>query len=594
MSEIFLFPFDMVDKNSQIIIYGAGNVGRQFYNQVKQSNFCTVVLWVDQNDTFYKELRYPVDSIDDIMDKEFDFIVVAIKDEKIALDIRKKLTSEYHIAREKVIWKKYNLLDLFPDYAGTVAKDENQKNIIKIDPKALINSDAMEHMVRYLFCRDIINGVYNQSHISLYQRFVMTSTAAKEALSGQTKAFSDYNEKSGLERYIFDFKQLVASMEKEGFRKECYIPMGYNRYLANGKHRYAAALALEKDIWIREYDSIKGHFKNIDWFRENGFSESDILMILRMFSDLYQQCGMYILYAPVIEHWNYILKIIARHFKIAGYCDLDFKDDYIGFSNLIRDNYSDNEKNQSNIEEKIHYLLMAPLKIRLVLVTDEGMSNEQKGEFYKVMRCVKEEIRNHMFSDTARHTVITHSSDSIEEFEHMKSIWLSTNNIFYAGKRVLFNYGKMFYIMIESLKDYLRKKKIPYGEICILGSAGMELYGLKCADDIDFCISKRYRDYIDENELPQNVHLKRENSTVVEDNNVYSDDLIIEDPEFHYLFGDLKFINLDLLCAMKKKRNLQKDMDDIRRLEVFFDSVKAFDEKRQFRRQMEREIGRIW
>ncbi len=593
MQELYLFPYKEIEKEKNIILYGAGNVGKQFYNQVRTSSFCNVVLWVDKEYLYYSERNYPVKSISEICSASYDYVVIAILNEQIANEVRNELINNYNVEPEKIIWDHYSF---FSDSIEDVIEknDSDYEQCLNlISPELILKSDSMEHMVRYLFCKDLINGISVQKHKSLYQRFVMTSTSAHEEMIGNTKLFSSYSQKQGLDQYLADFKKLIASFQREGCLNECPLPMGKNGYLANGKHRYATALALEKKIWVRNYATIDGHFKNVEWFRQNGFSEQDILMLLRAFCDLYDECGLFILYGAVYEFWNYITTKIGKSVKIVGYSDIEFKDDYIGFINLIRDNYRDNEKEFANIEQKIHFLLLAPLKIRVLVVSNEN-SNINSNEFYIKLNQIKSDIRKELFSDTSKHTIIIHGSDSKEEFNHMKKIWLSTNNIEYAGKRILNRYSIRFRQLINEFKDYLKTKDIPIGEVCIVGSAGMELFGLKCADDIDFCISSKFRYRVKSTELPEDIHIKKPDSVKIGDDCVYMDDLVINNDELHYVFDDIKFLNLDILREFKKFRSLEKDEGDVRKLEVFFDSVKAFNEKRQLRIQMEREIGRNW
>lgn len=45
----FLFPFDKVSKDSNIILYGAGEVGKSYYNQLIETKYCNVMSWVDKN-----------------------------------------------------------------------------------------------------------------------------------------------------------------------------------------------------------------------------------------------------------------------------------------------------------------------------------------------------------------------------------------------------------------------------------------------------------------------------------------------------------------------------------------------------------------
>lgn len=80
-----VFPFDQVEKGAKIVIYGAGNVGKLYVQQLKKLDYCQVVLWVDQN---YEQLGGEVCDPRVIMDTEYDKVVVAIADK----DIRKQAT----------------------------------------------------------------------------------------------------------------------------------------------------------------------------------------------------------------------------------------------------------------------------------------------------------------------------------------------------------------------------------------------------------------------------------------------------------------------------------------------------------------------
>lgn len=43
-----MFPYNSVRKNSRVIIYGAGQVGRSMIDSLKENHYCEVVLWIDQ------------------------------------------------------------------------------------------------------------------------------------------------------------------------------------------------------------------------------------------------------------------------------------------------------------------------------------------------------------------------------------------------------------------------------------------------------------------------------------------------------------------------------------------------------------------
>jgi len=105
-----LFPYEIIEKGSNIILYGAGDIGQSFYKQLENTKYCNVVLWVDRDFNRYENFNLPVASLDRIGNMEYDYIVIAICDEPIAQQVKDNLI---HIGLEesKIIWKKPFVID---------------------------------------------------------------------------------------------------------------------------------------------------------------------------------------------------------------------------------------------------------------------------------------------------------------------------------------------------------------------------------------------------------------------------------------------------------------------------------------------------
>lgn len=74
----YIFPFDEVDKGSKIIIYGAGEVGKQFINQNKDLKYFECLFIVDKNYNKIKQLNgISVCAPNQINASTFDKIVIA-------------------------------------------------------------------------------------------------------------------------------------------------------------------------------------------------------------------------------------------------------------------------------------------------------------------------------------------------------------------------------------------------------------------------------------------------------------------------------------------------------------------------------------
>lgn len=96
----YLFPFDKVEKNKEVVLYGAGEVGKAYYAQLGMINYCKSILWVDKN--YGKYHRDDVVSVDNILKYSFDYIVVAVASKEVADSICEDLIA-MGISKENLI-----------------------------------------------------------------------------------------------------------------------------------------------------------------------------------------------------------------------------------------------------------------------------------------------------------------------------------------------------------------------------------------------------------------------------------------------------------------------------------------------------------
>lgn len=99
------FPFNKYTTNKNIIIYGAGKVGISYIKQIKCSNSSiNLVLWVDKE---YKKLQsinnIKISNPEEVLNKDYDSIVIAMIDKKIALSIKQYLI-DLKVPANKIIW----------------------------------------------------------------------------------------------------------------------------------------------------------------------------------------------------------------------------------------------------------------------------------------------------------------------------------------------------------------------------------------------------------------------------------------------------------------------------------------------------------
>lgn len=84
------FPYEKVPGGSSIVLYGAGAVGKDLYQQIKYTDYCTVILWVDKNND---DLGESISNPEKIIDCNYDYVLIASAKESLVGEIITYLNS---------------------------------------------------------------------------------------------------------------------------------------------------------------------------------------------------------------------------------------------------------------------------------------------------------------------------------------------------------------------------------------------------------------------------------------------------------------------------------------------------------------------
>lgn len=102
----FRFPFEAIKKDSKIVIYGGGVVGKTFLQEINTTGYCSVIAVCDRNPQNTGITEVPVMTLEDFIKDNtdiYDSIVIAIEIESIAIEIFKKLLDS-GIKKHKIKW----------------------------------------------------------------------------------------------------------------------------------------------------------------------------------------------------------------------------------------------------------------------------------------------------------------------------------------------------------------------------------------------------------------------------------------------------------------------------------------------------------
>lgn len=99
-------PYELIPKNSRLVIYGAGKAGKEFVRLLLQNHYAEIVAWVDQD--FGREIySYKIEKPESIQKKEYDYVLIALTDENIVGEVTEFLQG-IHVNEDKIIWKEIN------------------------------------------------------------------------------------------------------------------------------------------------------------------------------------------------------------------------------------------------------------------------------------------------------------------------------------------------------------------------------------------------------------------------------------------------------------------------------------------------------
>ena len=283
----FIFPFKDIPKDTKIVLYGASDMGYDFYRQIISTKYCEVVLWVDRQYEWWQKLNLPVEKPGSINDCEYDLIILTAEKKSVADSMRKDLAA-LGADDDKIFWKedcaiKGNVVARFDPERIKAESD----TAVSDDPMKYVDEDSLDIIVRLLYVNDMIAGIRNDRHEQMYRRLMMVQNGGSEPTENMISGyFTEYSLKSGWEAFDQSFKALITSMQKQGFRRSDFIPLDNKGRMINGRHRLAVAIALGIDVWTRQYDydGIRLCFDR-QWLADNGFTDDEIAEVMEAYHE---------------------------------------------------------------------------------------------------------------------------------------------------------------------------------------------------------------------------------------------------------------------------------------------------------------------
>ena len=99
---IILFPFEKVEKGSNVVIYGSGDIAQAYYWELKNTGYANVTAWVDEVWDDGRTIDSPRMHIDEMLRLNYDYVVIGINDLAVCNSAKSKLES-LGVSAEKII-----------------------------------------------------------------------------------------------------------------------------------------------------------------------------------------------------------------------------------------------------------------------------------------------------------------------------------------------------------------------------------------------------------------------------------------------------------------------------------------------------------
>lgn len=105
ISFYYLKNIDVI-KEKKVVIYGAGSVGQGYYAQISRYASCMIVGWVDSKYQQYRFEYAQVQPVTELGKMQYNVILIAIKDENKAKQIKTELMEQRGIPGKMIVWER--------------------------------------------------------------------------------------------------------------------------------------------------------------------------------------------------------------------------------------------------------------------------------------------------------------------------------------------------------------------------------------------------------------------------------------------------------------------------------------------------------
>ena len=427
-----------------------------------------------------------------------------------------------------VDWMKNN----FEEFKDTLLHN-------KIDPLVFLNSSRFDILAKYIYGLLLLKERETSYGEDLYHNHL--------------KVWNDCQHgdgKNGIEEYKNSFKELLQSIQKEGFNpQKSKVNSTADYRLINGGHRTAACILLHKPICFEEggegqTDVDYKYFRDKKNFVEEGLHTKYCDSIALEYCKIKPNTFIATIFPSAEGESEEAERIIAS--KADIFYKKSLRLNSTGALNLMRQMYNGEpwggtpDNGYVGLKEKARLCFQKNEDVNVYVITVADP---------KDTITIKEEVRK-VFG-IGNHSI--HINDTWEETFRLSRCFFNDKSI------QMMNVMKPnYYPPFEKLSSFIYLSLLQNGldpdNYCITASSVLSRLGLREGKDLDY------------------LHRgpKLEGHPSIDSHNEYSKgryaktiDDIIYNPENHFYFNGLKYASLEVIKDLKEKRGEEKDRKDL-------------------------------
>ena len=428
-----------------------------------------------------------------------------------------------------------------------------------------LNSEKLKKLIDSHFFDDLQDRSYRVETIEAYKllthnRFDLSfkllflkmidkdDNFSKEIYIEHIKALSlgEFNEpgdsnKNSIEDYLKAFENIFYDIKRNGFNNnKSVIPLSKNGYIANGSHRVASSIILDKEIDCVNIDA-DDHIYDYKFFYKRGVSQTIMDAAACEFIESSKNVFIAIIWPSAVgkdAQINQIIKNIVYEKQV--------KLNSNGAHNFLSQIYY-GEEWVGSVEDdfkgsngKLIECFKTFDPIRFIAFQSNSIDD---------VREIKEKIRN--IFNIGKHSI--HITDNQIEALRVSRILLNENSVHFL------NYAKPNKFLsthekIKNFKLFLIQNNIKNEDVVLDSSIILSAYGLREARDTDFFCSNNQN-------IKYKLDLINTHDETLIHHGVEKID-IIYNLLYYFYFNDIKFVSFLNLYQMKLKRNESKDQID--------------------------------